>query len=285
MIFFGAGCTKNEQVNSLLPNLIISDTVTAITAKSATFSVKITSVGSTQIIEKGICFSTSKNPTVESSTVVKSSSSTTINQFNLTSSLFSPATVYYVRGYAKNSTGVEYSNEITFKTLGYLGQGGGLVFYDKGVTSNGWRYLEMSPTDLSVSYGVREYYNFQWGKDSLISGANLSTPGGGFQNTLDMINANLITSPPSIPYAAQIVKNYSLNGYNDWYLPCDLELNLIWSGLGRFRLGDLAKNGLGYWSSTQKGKSYANYLNLDGVGGGGFSNKVAALSVRAVRRY
>ena len=273
-------CSKDSSTQtssqSGLPTITISDSAKNITAQSATFTCNVTSAGSTTLIEKGICYSTSANPTISNSTVVRSSS--TGNSFSLTQSTFTKGTTYYVKAYAKNSLGVGYSNEITFRTYGYTGQAGGLVFYDKGVISNGWRYLEVSPVDIGTTH--------QWGKDSLISGANNSTLGGGYQNSIDMINANLINPSWAIPTAVQVVKAYSLNGYNDWYLPSDIELSSIWSCLAKYRIGGFASlNGINYWSSTQLNKSNANYYNLDGVGGGGYNSKVGSMAIRAVRRY
>jgi uncharacterized protein (TIGR02145 family) len=61
------------------------------------------------IIEKGICWSTTSNPTVDGSTKVVSTSST--NTFSNTLSV-SPWTPYYVRGYVITEVGVFYSNDL-----------------------------------------------------------------------------------------------------------------------------------------------------------------------------
>ncbi len=270
------GCSKgNDTPLKGLPQLTVSLMSNFITANRAGFSCVVTSAGSTLVFEQGICFSTSPNPTVENASVVKSSG--TQSSFYSTPSIFLTGQVYYVRAYAKNSTGVGYSNEVSFKTYGYRGQAGGFVFYDKGSVSDGWRYLEVSPVDVSTSS--------QWGTATLITGASGSGLGGGYQNTQDMINAGLVNPSNALPTAAQAAKGYTLNGYNDWYLPSIGELDAIWGCLAQHSVGGFGANGIGYWSSTQQGQYYANYTNLDRVGGGGYNNKLAGMAVRAVRRY
>lgn len=116
-------------------------------------------------------------------------------------------------------------------TLGGPGPGGGYLFYDKGAYSDGWRYMECAPSDQSggVVYGTPG------------SGSTNSAIGTGAENT-DTIVGML----GSGAYAARICYDLSLGGYDDWFLPSNLEMlemrGLYNAGIGGFAAGE-------YWSS------------------------------------
>ncbi len=44
----------------------------------------------------------------------------------------------------------------TMPKVGGIGPAGGMIFYDKGSVSDGWRFLEAAPSDQS---GVVRWYN------------------------------------------------------------------------------------------------------------------------------
>ncbi len=66
------------------------------------------------ILEKGVCLSTSPNPTVSNTKFVNK-----INLTNLTVNLtgLKPNVTYYVRAYAKNNVAITYGNELNFTTM------------------------------------------------------------------------------------------------------------------------------------------------------------------------
>jgi len=120
-------------------------------------------------------------------------------------------------------------------TIGDTGPGGGLIFYDKGYYSDGWRYLEASPTDLAPSaWGCRD----------------ISIPGTSYNVGTGEANTNLIIAYCStIDIAARKCNDYSNNGYNDWFLPSAYELFYMWQNLDLQSLGGFSDGP--YWSSTQ----------------------------------
>jgi len=89
-------------------------TVTSITASAAISGGEITDDGGAEISSRGVCWSTTSNPTTDD---FKSSNGTGKGSFisNLTD--LQPGTTYHVRAYARNSAGVAYGNDVTFKTL------------------------------------------------------------------------------------------------------------------------------------------------------------------------
>jgi uncharacterized protein (TIGR02145 family) len=87
--------------------------VSAVTQTSALSGGNITSDGGAEVTARGVCWSTSQNPTISDSRTTNGSGTGTF-----TSSItgLSPNTTYYVRAYATNSIGTAYGNEIPFTT-------------------------------------------------------------------------------------------------------------------------------------------------------------------------
>ena len=155
-------------------------------------------------------------------------------------------------------------------TVGDTGPAGGWIFYDKGISSDGWRYLEAAPGDQGTGapwgcYGVS------------ISGADGTAVGTGEQNTID-IEAGC-TTPGT---AADICANLSLGGYNDWFLPSLDELNLMYENLKLHGVGDFA--GTNYWSSSEFDASHA-WFQYFYDGNQQLNYKINPLRVRAVRAF
>jgi len=155
-----------------------------------------------------------------------------------------------------------------------IGPAGGYIFYDKGVYSNDWRYLEAAPSDQSTSaswgcYGVS------------ISGADGTVVGTGEQNTID-IEAGCTTAGT----AADICANLSLGGYSDWFLPSKDELNLMYKNLKVFGFGGFAD--YYYWSSSEDNAFDSYLLAWTQYFGNGYQvsyGKKYFYHVRAVRAF
>lgn len=91
-----------------------TDKATAITAISATSGGNITHDGGSSVTVRGVCWSTSPNPTVALGT--KTINGSGIGAFSSSITGLVTGTVYYVRAYATNSLGTEYGNQVTFTT-------------------------------------------------------------------------------------------------------------------------------------------------------------------------
>ena len=150
------------------------------------------------------------------------------------------------------------------------GPAGGWIFYDKGISSDGWRYLEAAPSDQSAGA--------PWGCFGVsISGAYGTVVGTGEQNTID-IEAGCTT----FGTAADICANLGLGGYSDWFLPSKDELNLMYENLKVFGFGGFAD--YNYWSSSEDNANGAWSQNFDN----GFQSiygKFSTGRVRAVRAF
>jgi TolB-like protein len=123
--------------------------------------------------------------------------------------------------------------------IGDTGPAGGLVFFDKGGSSGGWRYLEAAPALLEFTAG--------WGTYSKNVSGTSTAWGTGKQNTEAIIKT--LRQSGESNKAADICANFEFGGYTDWFLPSKDELNLMYTNLKDKGLGGFG-NGW-YWSSSQ----------------------------------
>jgi len=92
---------------------VITESITSITQTSAQGGGNVTDNGGAEIIARGVCWSTSVNPTTADFST-SNGTGTGIFTSNLTG--LTPSTTYYVRAYAVNSAGTAYGNEVSFTT-------------------------------------------------------------------------------------------------------------------------------------------------------------------------
>ena len=90
---------------------------TDVTATTATGGGDVASAGNTAVTARGVCWSTSLNPTIEEA------NGTTLDGTGtgvFTSSItgLTPGTTYHVRAYATNSVGTSYGSDVSFTTAG-----------------------------------------------------------------------------------------------------------------------------------------------------------------------
>ena len=89
---------------------------TDISYTSATIGGNVTSDGGVSVTERGICYSTSQNPTTSSS---KKTSGSGTGSFSVSLTGLSNGTTYYARAYATNKKGTSYGEQKTFTTKSY----------------------------------------------------------------------------------------------------------------------------------------------------------------------
>jgi len=94
--------------------IITTSAVTAITSTTATGGGNVVSDGGSPITARGICWSTSPNPTIAGNHTTESG---TIGPFTSNMTGLAPSTTYHVRAYATNVTGTGYGSDVQFSTL------------------------------------------------------------------------------------------------------------------------------------------------------------------------
>ncbi len=97
---------------AVLPTLTTT-AISAITSTTATSGGNITSDGGGAITARGVCWSTTENPTTANS---KTTDGSGTGIFTSAITGLTPDTTYYVRAYATNSIGTSFGSQITFTT-------------------------------------------------------------------------------------------------------------------------------------------------------------------------
>jgi len=92
---------------------VTTNEVTNIRASSAQGGGNVLSQGNSLVSSRGICWSTSQNPTVDNSSTASGSGA---GNFLAAVSNLAPSTTYYVRSYAVNAQGIAYGNQVSFTT-------------------------------------------------------------------------------------------------------------------------------------------------------------------------
>lgn len=98
--------------DAVLPSVTTLD-VADITWTTAKGGGNVTDDGDAEITERGICWSTSHNPTTNES---HANSGTGTGSFTVNMTGLTANTTYYVRAYAINSAGTSYGSEVSFTT-------------------------------------------------------------------------------------------------------------------------------------------------------------------------
>ena len=93
---------------------VSTNSVSSITANTAICGGNVTSDGGGTVTARGVCWSTSQNPTISNNRSIDG-----IGTGNFTSNLsnLAPQTTYYVRAYATNEAGTSYGAQKSFTTL------------------------------------------------------------------------------------------------------------------------------------------------------------------------
>jgi uncharacterized protein (TIGR02145 family) len=105
---FSVRCLKGP----LLP-IITTTAASLITQTTSIGGGNISNDGGSTVIARGVCWSTSDNPSIEDN---HTSDGTGIGIFSSYLTGLTPDTKYYVRAYARSSLGISYGTQISFRT-------------------------------------------------------------------------------------------------------------------------------------------------------------------------
>ena len=148
------GTSYGTQVSFSTKLPVISTTVlSSITATNANSGGNLTDIGGAAVTDRGVCWSTSSNPTISDN---KTTNGTGSGIFTSYISGLTFGTTYFLRAYATNSIGTAYGSEISFRTNSNpisIGSdyAGGIIFYIDNTGNHG---LVCNPTYRITSYNV-----------------------------------------------------------------------------------------------------------------------------------
>jgi hypothetical protein len=158
------GTTYGSQVSfttisaATVPSLTTTS-ANSITATSSESGGSISSDGGATVTARGVCWSTSQNPTISLST--KTSNGTGTGSFTSSITGLSPSTTYYVRAYATNSVGTAYGAQVSFTTTATS-----TVSTVTSPTGKVWMDRNLGASRVATSSTDAEAYGdlYQWGR-------------------------------------------------------------------------------------------------------------------------
>jgi hypothetical protein len=260
------GTSYGSQISFSTPNLptVTTANITNITGTSATGGGNVISDGGSSVTQRGVCWSTSPNPTIANHTTNNGNGTGGFISYltNLNS-----VTNYFVRAYAINVAGISYGNQISFTTTPEIGDfhAGGIVFYLNG-----------SGGGLVCAENDQNNY-VEWGCLGTSIGGTGTSIGSGATNTI-----SIITGCSQSGIAARICNDLILNGYSDWFLPSKDELYLMFINLKQQGIGNFLN--YFYWSSSEYDANSA-WCHDFTFGDQASTGKETWISVRAVRAF
>jgi uncharacterized protein (TIGR02145 family) len=252
------------------PSLAVLTTtvVSSITQTSAISGGTITYQGASAITARGVCWSTSINPTIANSFTTNGTGVGTYTS-NLTGLV--TGTTYYVRAYATNASGTSYGNEVSFVTQTLAAQyPAGSVFCASGptaivdvtnpTTGKTWMDRNLGASQVATSSTDAAAYGdlYQWGRGNDGHQCRTSATTTTLSATDQPGNANFILAP-NAPYDWRSPQNANLwqgvNGVNNpcpggYRLPTEIELDAERTS----------------WISNNSAGAYASLLKLTASG-------------------
>jgi uncharacterized protein (TIGR02145 family) len=272
-----------ELTNTPTQPSVTTSLVTDITYTTATGGGEVTSDGGDTVTARGICWSSSPNPTIANNHTTDGTGTGTFVS-NITG--LTGCSLYYVRAYAINSVGIAYGNEVTFTTPWVCGcsininhlVSGGVAPVDKTVTYGTVTGIPGEPSkcwitsNLGANHKATKkndatepsagwYWQFNRKQGYKHDGIN-RTP-----NTIwiDNIDENFDWEPANDPCALELGSGWRIPTYNEWnnvYTsggwtnwdgPWSSGLKMHAAGYLYFSDGSLSLRGTTgyYWSSVQ----------------------------------
>ncbi len=259
-------------IPSWIPNPlgITTNVITSITGTTAVSGGNIITEGGVTITARGVCWSTSPNPTIALTT--KTTNGTGYGSFSSNLSGLSSATTFFVRAYATNSVGTVYGNEVSFTTAAppvtILTDYDGNIYDTVLIGTQVWMKQNLKTTHYLNGDEIPNItVNSNWG--TTLTGA---------YSDYNNIAANSSTYGRLYNfYAVADARNLCPNG---WHVPSDAEWITLTDYLGGFTIagGKLKEAGLTHWISLNDGATnetgftalpagyHANYGTYGGLG-------------------
>ena len=225
---------------------------------SANCYVEIESEGISPVTEKGVCWSTNQNPTINDNLIIEGSG---IDNFTSNLENLDANKNYFIRSFATNNEGTRYGNELTFKTLPVT-----------DIDGNEYSTIKIGDQVWLVeNLNVTKYQN----GDPISNETNLEQWAS--LNTGAYCNYDFITSNGDI--YGKLYNWYAVNDSRKiapegWHVATNEDWNVLINFLGGNSIagGKLKEEGTSHWESPNTGAT--NIVGFTALPGGCLESQV-----------
>ena len=264
---YGSQISFTTSAQIQLPTL----TTTAASSVSTTSAISggsITSDGGETITARGVCWSTSQNPTTSNS---KTTDGTGTGSFSSSITGLNPNTTYHLRAYAINSVGTAYGSDIAFTTKSTISTNtdpDGNTYTTVTIGTQVWMTENLRTTKYNDNTAIPLVTdNTSWGK--------LTTPGYSWYNNdpttkIAFYNGYTIDTRKLCP--------------TGWHVPSDAEWTILTDYLGgeSVAAGKLKEIGTSHWNSPNTGATNSSGFTALPVGGRSFNGNYDTMGLLAL---
>lgn len=252
------------------PQGITTNVITSLTGTSAVSGGNIINDGGAIITARGVCWSSSPNPTIALTT--KTTNGTGYGSFSANLSGLTSGTTYFVRSYATNSVGTSYGNEVSFSTAAspviVLSDYDGNVYDTVSIGTQVWMKQNLKTTHYRNGDEIPNVtVNSEWGTTLYGAYSDYNN------NAVNSVTYGRLYNF----YAVADARNLCPNG---WHVPSDADWTTLTSYLGGSTVagGKLKEAGLSHWNALNDGATnetgftalpagyHANYGTYAGIG-------------------
>jgi uncharacterized protein (TIGR02145 family) len=255
----GTAYGVDRSFTTLVTPTIPAVTTTAISGITQTTAISggnVTSIGSSDVIVRGVCWSTASNPTTTDNVTTDGAG---IGSFTSSITGLTAGTTYHVRAYARNSTGIAYGSDVSFTSLidftGTINDVDGNVYNTMTIGSQVWMVENLKATKYNNGIAIPNV-------TATSAWSILSTPSYcWYKNDVNYKNS----------YGA-LYNFYAINTGKlcpiGWHVNSDAEWTQLETYLGgsTIAVGKLKETGLTHWASPNTGAT--NESGFNGLPGG-----------------
>ena len=227
----------------------------------------ITTDGGSPVTVRGVCWSTSSNPTIANS---KTTDGTGVGSFTSSLSGLETNTTYYLRAYATNSVGTGYGNETLLKTSITIIDTDGNVYNTVIIGNQVWMIENLKTTKYRDGTSIQNVSdNTTWVKWNIRSAYC-------WYNNDSTSNKNKYGAL----YNSDAVNDSRNIAPTGWHIPTDAEWTALTTFLGGVDIagGKLKEVGTGHWASPNTGATNSSgFTALPGGERSGFDGTFGAM--------
>ncbi len=249
-IGYGAGISFTTTAASV--PVLTTTAVSLITLTTATSGGNVTSEGGTTATARGVCWSTSANPTTVLTTKTSDGTGTGVFTSSLTG--LTANTTYYVRAYTSNISGTGYGNELIFKTYaGTVTDIEGNIYNTVTIGTQTWIAENLKTTKYNDGTAIPNITdNIAWTAATTSAYSDYNNTPANSTIYGRLYNWYAVDNNAATKVASNGGKNVCPTS---WHVPTDTEWTTLTTYLGGESVagGKLKETGTTYWTTPNTG--------------------------------